>query len=157
MRKMCMLKTSWWTMSCCYPLWKHKHSALAFCTLLEMLDVFSLCVAEELSVAPNNCIPLFPQQFSQHQVRHSFSCWEHRRFTICIFKRDIPLWWTYRSVRIVTVNNTNSFYIYVWLITSGNTVYRIFMKFCIRCHTNCFQDSTSSMIGWVTGILYLRL
>jgi hypothetical protein len=40
--------------SCYYPTWKHSHNSPAHCNLLEMLHVFSLSVAVELSVAATN-------------------------------------------------------------------------------------------------------
>jgi hypothetical protein len=37
-----MCKVSWGKMSCCHSSWEHSHGIIAYCTLLEMLDVFSL-------------------------------------------------------------------------------------------------------------------
>jgi hypothetical protein len=48
---------SWRMTSFYYPSCKHLHTALANYTHLEMLDVFSLCVVTELSVAPTNSSP----------------------------------------------------------------------------------------------------
>jgi hypothetical protein len=52
-----MRKISWRMTSCYYPSCKHSHSALVHYTLLEMVDVFRLCVAVEHSVAPTNSGP----------------------------------------------------------------------------------------------------
>jgi len=37
---------------CYYPSWTHSHNALAHCTPLEMLDIFIMCAAVELSLLP---------------------------------------------------------------------------------------------------------
>ena len=69
------MRKIWWRMkSCCYPCWKHLHDALAQYTLLEMLDVFSMCVVVELSVAPANRGRVFPTKVSSlpHCARHAF-------------------------------------------------------------------------------------
>jgi len=43
------------SITCCnYPTWKYSHSSLFHYTLLEILQVFSLSVAAELSVAATN-------------------------------------------------------------------------------------------------------
>jgi hypothetical protein len=62
---------------CYYSYWKHCCSTLAHYTLLEMLDVFSLCVAAVLSVAPNSSRFLVYLVFSpsaQRQTRQSTWC-----------------------------------------------------------------------------------
>jgi len=61
----------WWRMTSCYcRAWKHSPNALARCTLFEKLDVFSLRVAVESSVAPANSSPVFHQKFpAPHQTR----------------------------------------------------------------------------------------
>jgi hypothetical protein len=46
--------------SCYYLSCKHSHIAVANYKLLEMLDVFSLCVAVEMSVGPTNSSPQSP-------------------------------------------------------------------------------------------------
>jgi hypothetical protein len=46
--------------SCYYLSWKHSHSAFMHYTLLNMLDVFSLCVVTELSLASSNSSPFPP-------------------------------------------------------------------------------------------------
>jgi len=43
--------------SCYYPSHKHSHSALAHWTVLEMFDVFSVCIVAELYVASANILP----------------------------------------------------------------------------------------------------
>jgi hypothetical protein len=57
---------SWRMTSCYYHTSKHSHSALAHCTLLEMLDVFSLHVAAEMSIASNNSSITFPLHSTPH-------------------------------------------------------------------------------------------
>ena len=47
-----MCKIPWPMTICCYPSWQHPHSALSQYTLLELLDVLSLCVVSEISDAP---------------------------------------------------------------------------------------------------------
>jgi hypothetical protein len=60
MRQMRLRKITWRMTRCYYPSWKHSHNALAHCTLLEMLDVFSLCVVAEQSVAHTSTSPVVP-------------------------------------------------------------------------------------------------
>ena len=53
-RQMRMRRISWPMTTCYCASWKHSHSALAYKTLREMIDVFNLRVATELSVTPTN-------------------------------------------------------------------------------------------------------
>jgi hypothetical protein len=74
MRQMRMRKISYRMTSCYYASWKHSHSALAYCTLLEMLDAFSLYsyVTAEQSVAPTDSSPVVTHIGSSppHRARH---------------------------------------------------------------------------------------
>jgi hypothetical protein len=73
MGQMRMRKISWRMTSCYYASWKHSKRALAHYMLFEMLDVFSLCVVAQLSVAPANGSPLLPLMFETcpHCARHA--------------------------------------------------------------------------------------
>ena len=57
MRQMRTPRVSRRMTSCYYPSCMLSHSALDNYTLLEMLDVFSLCVTAELSIVPTNSSP----------------------------------------------------------------------------------------------------
>ena len=77
---------------------------------------YSKCVTFSVCVYLQNCLwlPTTAFFYSHHSpvntARDTFSPAANiAGSSICIFKRDILFWWTYRSVRIVTVNNTNSF------------------------------------------------
>ena len=54
------VRCSWRLKSCYYRSRKNSHTVLSYCTPLEMLDVFRLCVVAELSVAPASSSPLVP-------------------------------------------------------------------------------------------------
>jgi hypothetical protein len=79
-----MRNVSYSIISCYYPTWKHSHNSLAHYTLLEMLHVFILSVAAELSVAATNrCTPVpptvntpAPHQTRPHQLLEHLSVWE---------------------------------------------------------------------------------
>jgi hypothetical protein len=47
------------------PILKAQHNAFAHNTLLEMLDVFSLCVAVQMSVDPAQSTPVVPSAASR--------------------------------------------------------------------------------------------
>ena len=59
-------------MSDYYPTWLHSHSTLAHYTPLERLDVFSVCIAAELIVAPTKSgNPAYPiLNTPPHRARH---------------------------------------------------------------------------------------
>ena len=66
-----MRKISWWRTRRFDTSWKHSHSAVAFCTPLELPDVFNLCAATEQSVAPTNSSNTHNQKSSAlRQTRH---------------------------------------------------------------------------------------
>jgi len=60
MRYMRTRKITWRMTRCYYPCRMHSHSILDHCTILEMLDVFSLCVIAPQSVLPTNSSPVGP-------------------------------------------------------------------------------------------------
>jgi hypothetical protein len=57
-----MREVAWWMTTCYYTTWKYSHSSRANYTLLEMLHVFSLQGAAELSVAVTSRCCLVPVQ-----------------------------------------------------------------------------------------------
>jgi hypothetical protein len=68
-----MRKISWGLTSCNYLSWKHSHSALAKYTLLEVLDVFSLCAVIVLPVALTNSSPRVPSIVSSLLQRAKYA------------------------------------------------------------------------------------
>jgi hypothetical protein len=61
MRQMRTREILRWMTSWYYPSWKHPNSALAHHTIVEMFDVFSLCVlTEQSAVAPTNIVQQSP-------------------------------------------------------------------------------------------------
>jgi hypothetical protein len=83
-----MREVLWGRTSTYYPLLKVPHTALAHYILLEVFDVWSLCVLLKLSVAPTNSRPVVPRTASSlpHRTRHAYtdavitSCGSKSRF-----------------------------------------------------------------------------
>ena len=78
-RYMRMRKISWQKTSCCFSSRKHSFSAPTHHTLDEILDVFSLGLLLERSVAPNNSSPLVHSIGSSPSPALSQTCPHHPR------------------------------------------------------------------------------